>query len=92
MLTDDNFSRRLMEKFRLSMLVGLGPAVDGLNRRAGKGNVQAIKLLFEASGLHNPKVQHEHSGEVTVKLDIPRPQFVDATSVPDAQVVEPPAE
>lgn len=71
------------------MLMGLPGSVNALNRRAHKGNVPAIKLHLEASGLHNPRVKHEHSGEIKVTMDIPRPTMEqDAIDIPEADVVE----
>jgi hypothetical protein len=38
--------------------------VEAVVRRASKGNIPAAKLALEASGFHNPRVQHEHSGDI----------------------------
>jgi len=81
----ERVSRRVMEDVKIAMLVGLGPATRALTARAGRGRVDAVKLLYEASGFHNPKIKHEHSGEIRVKVSAPRPQFEDIT---DADVVE----
>lgn len=35
--------------------------------------VDAIKLVMEASGFHNPRIQHEHSGDIQITLSMPRP-------------------
>jgi len=74
-------------------LLALPNAAYGLARRAARGNVPAVKLLFEATNFHNPKVKHEHSGEVKVKLEVggqalnaPRPAPVE--DVIEAEVVE----
>jgi len=71
---------------------GLLPAVAGLNRRAARGRVDAVKLLFESSKFHSPKMQHEHSGEVHIKLDLPRPTPVlnegEGEEIVDAEVVD----
>ena len=68
------------------MLVDLAPAVAAVGKRARRGRTDAAKIIMEATGFHNPKVKHEHSGEISVKLDIPRPQFDHGVS--DAEVVE----
>lgn len=86
----EDFHRRVAVRTHGTMVMGLGPAAQALVRRAGRGNPTAIRLLFEASGFHNPKMQHEHSGEVTIKLEMPRPPVVadEAGQVTDAEVVE----
>lgn len=83
---DGEFHAMVARRARAEMLFGLGPATKALAGRAGRGRVDAIKLLFEASGFHNTHIKHDHSGEIKVKLDIPRPTF-DA-DVADAEVVE----
>lgn len=65
----------------------LEEAMEALARRANKGNVPAIKLLAEISGFHNPRVQHEHSGDIKITItEAPRPQPVE--DVIDAEVVD----
>lgn len=87
---DADFHRRIGERAHAKLVLGLGPTVEGIVRRAEKGNPQAAKLVLEASGFHNPKMQHEHSGEVSIKLDLPRPPAIESTAEPvqDAEVVE----
>lgn len=70
------------------MAAGLIPITDALIRRAAKGRPDAIKLAYEASGFHNPRVKHDHSGEINIKLDMPRPKQVESGEVVDAEVVE----
>lgn len=89
---DEALAQTIVTRARTRMLIGLGPATDALARRAAKGNIPAIKLLYEASGLHNPRVKHEHSGEVKIVLDMPRPSFGAEGHIEDAEVVEEPAE
>jgi hypothetical protein len=69
-------------------MVGLVPATHALAGRAARGRPDAIKVLFEASGFHNPRVRHEHSGEIKIKLDMPRPAFGSDDEVVDADVVD----
>lgn len=79
----------IAEEARLHLMVGLPKASEALAARAGRGRPDAIKLMYEASGFHNPRVQHEHSGEIKVKLEMPRPKFdADAGHVVDADVVD----
>lgn len=68
------------------MALGLGPATQALARRAAKGRPDAVKLLFEASGFHNPRVKHEHSGDININLNIPRPKRL--TVDPDDDAVD----
>lgn len=83
--TDPEIQRRVGERAHGEMIMAVPKAAAALARRASRGNPQAIKLLFEASGFHNPKVQHEHSGDIKIELSLPRPPAVD---IPDADVVE----
>jgi hypothetical protein len=63
---------------QLSEVRGMGltaapDAMNGLIRRARAGRPDAVKLLFEVTGIHNPKMQHEHSGDISIRLELPRP-------------------
>lgn len=71
-----------------SMAMDLGPATEALGRRAKKGRPDAIKLLFEATGFHNPRVKHEHSGDIKVTLDMPRPKRVPDEADQDEDIVD----
>lgn len=83
---DSRVAERLRTEVMMEMMVGLGPATRALVARSASRNVQAIKLLYEATGVHNTKVKHEHSGEIRIKFDVPRPKFDD--DIVDADVVE----
>jgi len=84
-LSDQRVAQRIQEDAKINMMVALGPAVAALGGRAGRtGRTDAVKLLAEMSGFHNPRVQHQHSGEIKIKLELPRPEY----DVPDADVVE----
>lgn len=88
---DDRLALRLAGNARVEHLLGIGPASRSLARKARAGRVDAIKLLFEVSGLHNPRVSHEHSGEVNIKVTMPRPDFKSTQAqepVVDADVVD----
>lgn len=89
--SDAQFQRSMMERAQAEAVVGVVPASRGLAKRAGR-KTDAAKLLFEMTGLHNNKVKHEHSGEISIKLDIPRPKFVDATASDDGETVIGPAD
>jgi hypothetical protein len=65
-------------------------ASKALGRRADKGNVPAIKLLFEAVGYWSPRTTMEHTGEVQVVLKggyRPKP-VEDDIEIEEADVVE----
>ena len=82
-------------------LMGELPAMGAaLSRRAKRGRVDAIKLALEVTGVHNPRVKHEHSGDISISLNMPRPpvvennivgapaQAVEDGTIVDAEVVE----
>lgn len=85
-LDDHRVANGIAQDARLELMVGLTPTVAAMAQRGARGRVDAGKLIMEASGFHNPKVKHEHSGEIKVKLEMPRPDF--NHEVPDADVVE----
>lgn len=79
----------IAQQAQATLIGGIPGITEALVRKARTGRVDAIKLAFEASNFHNPKVNHEHSGEVRITLDIPRPERVeDEMHVVDADVVE----
>lgn len=89
--SDAEFHRRLGERAKGQMVVDMLPAVNAVGKRAARGRMDAAKLLLEATGVHNPRIKHEHTGEIKVSLDLPRPKFVEATvadDVVDAVVAE----
>lgn len=87
--SDARIAQAVSERAHGEMLVDLVPATKALGRRAKKGRPDAIKLLMEASGFHNPRVKHEHSGDIKVTIDMPRPTRVETEDdVVDADVVE----
>jgi len=86
-ITDPRIKASVVADAQLEIMLAMPMAARALGRKAGRGYENAIKLLFEASGFHNPRVRHEHSGDIKITLDIPRPNF-EAETVPDAEVVE----
>ncbi len=86
--SDARVAQALGERAQGQMLLDLVPATTALGRRAKKGRPDAIKLLFEASGFHNPKVKHEHSGDIKVVLDMPRPARVETSDANDDEVTD----
>jgi hypothetical protein len=87
-LSDERVVRRIQEEVKLTFMAGLGPASRALVARAARGRPDAIKILYEASGFHNPRVQHQHSGEIKIRLEVPRPAFGQDDEVVDADVVD----
>lgn len=87
---EDDFQKMYMNYMKAEQLLWSGAILRALHRRASRGNIPAIKLAMEASGLHNPRVQHEHSGEIVISLKgLPRPvPTPDDDQVVDADVVE----
>lgn len=68
---------------------------EALVSRAKRGRTDSIKLAYELTKFHNPRITHDHTGEIKIKLEgLTRPErTVDSTaaSLEDAQVVEDPA-
>lgn len=87
-LSDNRIASKVHAGSQLTLLAGLGPASIALMNRAARGRPDAIKLLYEATGFHNPRVKHEHSGDIKIKLEMPRPKFDADATVADAEVVD----
>jgi len=86
MLQQAEFRDGVAMNGKAEAMLWTGPAIQALGRRAMRGRVDAIRLLFEVSGFHNPKVdhRHEHSGQIDIRLTMGgRPE-----PVVDADVVE----
>lgn len=87
------YDPRLAEQLALhakgEAIMALPAGIAAMGRRAKAGRTDAVKLLAEMTGFHNPRVQHEHSGEIEVKITMPRPKALDPDQeVTDAEVVE----
>jgi hypothetical protein len=83
---DPTFKQAIGLAAQAQLVSDILPATAALGRRAARGRTDAIRLLYEASGFHNPKVQHnhEHSGTIDINLKMGgRPE-----PVVDAEVVE----
>lgn len=83
--------QRVAEIAKAHLVMGVAPASQRLAKRSKRlGKSQDVKLLYEASGFHNSRVQHEHSGDIKITLDIPRPTrlSIEDDEVVDAEVVE----
>lgn len=97
--TDQTLQQAIAEEAKGILVRGVPVASTAVTKRASRGRVDAAKLVFEASGFYNPRIQHEHSGDIKVTIDIPRPERVDerpgnssaagpGPEVVDADVVE----
>lgn len=87
----EDAQQALAARARMELGEALPDVAKGVSRRAKTGRAQEAKLVFEASGFHNPKVNHDHSGEISVKLDMPRPALVETTDqgdIVDAEVLD----
>jgi hypothetical protein len=76
------------QRAQAMMVSGLPAASEALMKRASRGRPDAIKLAFEASGFHNPRVKHEHSGDIKISLDMPRPKPVAQPATDDEDIVD----
>jgi hypothetical protein len=91
-----HFAKAVFDLQRAEVVMGLGPAIQGMNARAARGRVDAVKLALAVSGMHSDKVSHEHSGNIEISVSIPRPSTTvdqlgpgkDTESFVDADVVE----
>lgn len=88
--TDQYFMQLLHLMTQGTLNEALPASAAGLARRAARGRVGETKLLFEASKFHSPKTMHEHTGDIKISLDIPRPKQITQgdDEVVDAEVVE----
>jgi hypothetical protein len=86
---DKALQEGIYNRARSNLVAGLPSATQAAVKRAGRGRMDAVKFVAESTGFHNPRVQHEHSGDIKVSLDMPRPKFEqDVIDVPEADVVE----
>lgn len=90
---DARIQSALAERAKAELVLGVAPASERLAKRSRRlGKPQEVKLLFEASGFHNSRVQHEHTGDIKISLDMPRPERLSVDpedeEVIDAEVVD----
>jgi hypothetical protein len=83
-----NFQEHQAARAKGIILSDMEGIMSGLLRRARTGRPDAVKLALEMTGVHNPKMQHEHSGDISIRLELPRPTPPKAIDVPDADVVD----
>lgn len=68
----------------------MGAINKAILRKARAGRVDAIKLVYEATGYYNPRlVQHEHTGEIQITIKgANRPEHRTEEYIGEAEVVE----
>jgi hypothetical protein len=88
--TDPEVQLAIHEMTHAQLVQDLPTITKRMGKRAkATGRQPEVKLAYEASGFHNPRVAHEHSGDITIKLDIPRPSRVEnEEEIVDAEVVD----
>lgn len=72
---DPLMQRAIVERTQAQSLAAMPAAIGAASKRAARGRMDAVKFLGETSGVHNPRVKHEHSGDIKITLDMPRPAF-----------------
>lgn len=88
---DAYLMQRVAARAQGELAINLIPAARALGKRASiTGKAPETKLLMEATGFHTPKQDHRHSGEIKIKVDMPRPQAVNVPEedIQDADVEE----
>jgi hypothetical protein len=80
---DPVLKRAIMQHAQGTLMAGLPGATAAAVKRSHRGRMDAIRFVSESTGFHNPRVQHEHSGDIKITVDIPRPKFADTESVAD---------
>lgn len=85
---DPILKRAIMERSRDTLVAGLPGAMQAAVKRSHRGRMDAVRFVSESTGFHNPKVKHEHSGEVKITVNVPRPKFADTESVADDMAIE----
>ena len=87
--TNSHTQAQIAMAAQAQMWAGLIPATEALVRRASRGRPDAIKMLWSATGFHNDKVQHEHSGDIAITVKVARPtRVVDRTALDDPSIVD----
>jgi len=87
---DELFQQEIAALAHGSLILDTLRVAKAVGNRAARGNPNMARLALEATGFHNPKVDHKHSGEVKITVSgLPRPTAgPDETPPVDAEVVE----
>ena len=85
---DEAFKAVLATYSHMNLGLAMPRITMAVANRAARGNPNMARLAMEASGFHNPKVDHKHSGEIKISITgIPRPSE-ETQVIEDAEVVE----
>lgn len=83
----EDFQNFIGEMSKVGTIMAVPSTVEAVARKARAGRVDAAKLIFEASGFHNPRIQHDHGGEVVISIrNAPRPERVKEEYLGDRQL------
>lgn len=86
-LRSPHIERLVHQKAKLTLLSGVAPVAESLVGRAkATGKADVVRLAFESSGFHNPRVDHHHDGDINITLSIPRPH--DTAALPNSEADE----
>lgn len=87
---DPRFEEFILQEAHHDAVAALPRAVAGAARAASRGRMDAVKWIGEATGFHNPRVDHNHSGDIQITMNIPRPVRDEEAPVEieEAEVVE----
>jgi hypothetical protein len=72
---DPLLARAIVMRAQSNLLQAVPGTTVAVGKRAQRGRMDAAKTVLEATGVHNPRVKHEHSGNIKITLDMPRPAF-----------------
>lgn len=86
---DERFRAAIMARAEGAALRALPQALAGATRMSRR-RMDAVKWIGEATGFHNPRVDHNVSGDIQITMNIPRPERepVEGELVEEADVVE----
>jgi hypothetical protein len=84
---DEQFQVALGGMAKVESIFHVGPTIKAMGRKARAGRIDAAKLMLEVSGFHNPRVQHDHGGQVEIVIkNAPRPERVTEQYLGDEQL------
>lgn len=73
--TDPLLAQCIVTRAQSNLLMAVPGTTTAVAKRAQRGRMDAARTVLEATGVHNPRVKHEHSGDIKITLDMPRPAF-----------------
>jgi hypothetical protein len=88
-MNDPRMQILIHEDAHATATAALPRAIRGAAAQAARGRMDAVKFIAEVTRFHTPRTQHEHSGDIRITIDMPRPRRVqNEEDIPDADVVE----